>query len=186
MFNNVIGSYLQSIVNNLIYQLLGSQDTEASETTTSNDWLTAFLSALSEQNNATTAPDDISLIVQQVCVKEGVDPNLVNAVIQAESNFNPNAVSSAGAQGLMQLMPATADSLGVVNPFDPVQNIEGGVAYLKNLLNRYGGNVSYALAAYNAGPGAVDQYNGIPPYAETQYYVQKVMGQYKATYDWSV
>lgn len=111
--------------------------------------------------------------------KYGVDPNLALAVAKQESGYNPNALSSAGAIGTMQLMPATAAGLGV-NPNDPAQNIDGGVKYLSQLLNQFNGNVSNALAAYNAGPGAVQKYGGVPPYAETQNYVSSILANYNA------
>jgi hypothetical protein len=107
--------------------------------------------------------------------RHDIRPDLVRAVVQVESAFNPFAVSPKGAQGLMQLMPGTARELGVVNPFDPEQNVRGGVAYLRHLLDRYGNDEQLALAAYNAGPGTVDRYGqAVPPYRETQKYVTKV------------
>lgn len=122
-----------------------------------------------------------SEIIEAAARKYKVDPDLVEAIVSVESGGNPNAESPAGAQGLMQLMPATAASLGVSNAFDPVQNIEGGVRYLSQLLDYYGGDLTKALAGYNAGPGAVDEYNGVPPYKETRSYIQRVLSAYTAS-----
>jgi soluble lytic murein transglycosylase-like protein len=114
----------------------------------------------------------------------GVDQAIVRAIIHAESAYNPNALSRVGAQGLMQLMPATARRFGVSNAFDAAQNIRGGVQYLAWLLKRFNGNLTLAAAGYNAGEGAVDKYKGVPPYSETQRYVQRVgllADRYRAT-----
>jgi soluble lytic murein transglycosylase-like protein len=123
-------------------------------------------------------PRNIESIIREISRKFEIDPALVKAIVMVESNSNPNAVSSRGAQGLMQLMPSTAKRLNVRRPFDPKENIMGGVKYIKGLLASYG-DLRLALAAYNAGPGAVNKYAGIPPYRETINYVKKVIRYYK-------
>ncbi len=156
---------------------------------------TSFASQLASAQSATGAatgaaatpttlgggtPTQYDAQITAAATKYGIDPALLKGLIRQESNFNASAQSGAGAQGLTQLMPGTASSLGV-DPSDPAQAIEGGAKYLKQQLDRFGGDPSKALAAYNAGPGAVAKYGGVPPYAETQNYVQKVLG-YAAEY----
>lgn len=131
--------------------------------------------------NCVGNPAEFEPIINSCALEYGVDKSLVKAVIHAESGYDPNAVSSKGASGLMQLMPKTAESLKVSNSFDPKQNIRGGVRYLKFLLDTFKGDVSLALAAYNAGLSRVAQYGGIPPYVETRNYVDKVL-QYRKSY----
>ncbi len=121
---------------------------------------------------------EILNMIDATANKYGVDSKLVRALVKQESGFNPNAKSHAGAMGLMQLMPATAAGLGVKDPMDPMQNLEGGVKYLKSMLTRFNGNKILALAAYNAGPNAVKKYNGVPPYKETQNYVRSILSMY--------
>jgi soluble lytic murein transglycosylase-like protein len=113
--------------------------------------------------------------LRTAAAREGIDADLVRAVAKVESGGNANAVSHAGAKGLMQLMDGTARSLGVTDSFDPGQNAAGGAKYLRQMLNRFGGDVTKALAAYNAGPGTVEKFGGVPPYSETQGYVRKVL-----------
>jgi hypothetical protein len=121
---------------------------------------------------------DVDAAIEQAASRHNVDPNLVRSVVKVESNFNPNAVSRKGAMGLMQLMPATARSLNVSNPFDPAQNVDAGVRHLKNLLESYGGDLRLSLAAYNAGSGAVARSAGVPRFAETQKYVRRITDLY--------
>jgi soluble lytic murein transglycosylase-like protein len=152
---------------------------------------TSFASAL-QQASAPTATaasaggeaTQFDGLINESAQRNGVDPSLLKGLIRQESNFNPAATSGAGASGLTQLMPATAAGLGVGDTTDPAQAIEGGAKYLRQQLDRFGGDEAKALAAYNAGPGAVQRFGGVPPYAETQAYVQKVLGfaqQYRSS-----
>jgi len=140
--------------------------------------------ANTQQKSLTTekqfASNDIRKMIEFSSSQYGVDPKLVMAVAQVESNFSPDVISPAGAVGVMQLMPDTAKGLGVRNSKDPRDNIDGGVRYLKELLNTFHGDTMKTIAAYNAGPQAVKTYNGTPPYPETRDYVDKVMAQYKS------
>jgi len=120
-------------------------------------------------------------IINDACNRFGVDPSLVHAIVKVESDFNPFAISRKGAMGLMQLMPQTANTMNVRNTFSPDENVEGGVKYLRYLLDRYDGNISLALAAYNAGETAVKKWGTVPPYKETQEYVKKILLIYNGT-----
>ena len=121
---------------------------------------------------------DFDTLIARAARRHGLPPGLVKAVVRAESNFQPHALSNKGAQGLMQLMPETAQDLGVDDPFRAEDNVYGGTRYLRAMYERYG-DWKYALAAYNAGPGAVDRFGGVPPYAETQQYVERVLHYYR-------
>ncbi len=134
----------------------------------------------SPRGRGTTTPGSLRDLIAAAARQEKIPPALLSAVVEVESGFQPRAVSSAGARGLTQLMPGTARSLGVADPFDPWQNLVGGARFLRGLIDRYPGNLSLAVAAYNAGPGAVDAAGGqIPPYAETRKYVRLVLAAYQ-------
>lgn len=137
----------------------------------------ATFSLNSSPKPSSTGREAIDQLIEKASKTFGVKENLIRSVIQHESDFNASAVSHVGAQGLMQLMPNTARGLGVTDAFDPQQNIMAGTKYLKQMLDRYAGNNELALAAYNAGPGNVDKYGGIPPFKETQNYVRKVLSK---------
>lgn len=124
------------------------------------------------------SPKAYDQLIARAAARHGLPPALIKAVVKAESNFQPHALSQKGAQGLMQLMPATAEDLGVDDPFRPEENVHGGTRYLREMYDRFG-DWEQALAAYNAGPGAVDRFGGIPPYAETQQYVERVLHYYR-------
>jgi soluble lytic murein transglycosylase-like protein len=137
-----------------------------------------YLKERPQKTMVSNLTDSYDHVISEASKRHGVSFSLLKALIKAESDFNPRAVSSAGARGLMQLMPENIKTLKIKNPFDPTENIMGGARYLKNLINRFGGKLPLALAAYNAGPGVVEQYQRIPPFKETQDFVQEVMKYY--------
>jgi len=149
-----------------------------------------FAPTVNASSQVETIPDDIPLsgdcdldwIIYHAGERQGVDPRFIHAVIKQESRYNPKAVSGVGAQGLMQMMPATAKRFGLKDPFDPAANVEAGTKYLKFLLKKFNGDVSLALAGYNAGEGSVEKYKGVPPYGETQNYVKKISATYGKSY----
>ena len=159
----------------------GSPSPSAATSTSFDQQLAQATTAQAATSTTTSTPDvgsgsvPYDDLINSAASKYGIDPAVLKGLIKQESGFNPNAGSPAGAQGLTQLMPGTAASLGVTNVHDPAQSIDGGAHYLKMQLDRFGGDYSKALAAYNAGPGAVQRYNGVPPYAETQNYVKNVL-----------
>ena len=139
---------------------------------------TSSKAGVPSSSSSNVSHGDIDKLIDKYATQNNLDPDFVKAVVKQESGFNPNAKSHCGAMGLMQLMPSTAQGLGVKNAFDAEQNIYGGTKYLKGLMDRFDNNKSLALAAYNAGPNAVKKYGGIPPYMETQNYVKSVLSNY--------
>lgn len=193
-FSDVLQEVMKSKTNADL-SLLGIENTNNTTSSNNNLLENKFESLLSEYKKIgempTTVPKVIRAysgdstnphtwdhIIKKASEKFDIDENLIHAVIQTESAYDPQAVSKVGAQGLMQLMPYTAKDLNVTNSFDPYENIMGGTQYLRQMFERYNGNLIKTLAAYNAGPEAVDKANGIPPYRETQDYVPKVLNHY--------
>lgn len=175
--NNSANTYLETLLYegqaNIPTSLYHVLLTNPTTTTTKQE-------VLSEIGSSSLSTNNYEEIISKASAKYGIPQKLIQAVIKQESNFNPNATSTAGATGLMQLMPSTAKFLGVLDSKNPEQNIMGGTKYLRQMLDKFNNNIELALAAYNAGPGNVKKYNGIPPFKETQNYVNKVLNYYKA------
>lgn len=180
-FQNILSEILiEAEMDSLAQPINSSQPLQTldSTSTAANNPLTALTSAAMPPLSLLKNTGNFEQIINQASQLYNVPAKLITAVIQQESSFNPNAVSQSGAEGLMQLMPATARSLGVNDAFDPEQNIMAGTKYLKQMLDKYSGNIDLGLAAYNAGANNVDKYNGIPPFTETENYVKNITSMY--------
>lgn len=182
-----------STIENSINRILGPDETSSAQKSSAAKEFKSILDekiAADKPQNQDAIPvekasfknsrESIEGLIEKYAQKNNLDPDFIKAVVKQESGFNPDATSKCGAMGLMQLMPNTAKGLGVTNAYDPEQNIEGGVKYLKSMLNRFNNDPKLALAAYNAGPGAVQKYGDVPPYRETQNYVKNILASYEA------
>ncbi len=178
--NNITYTNLYSYMNSLLYQIqsaagYGGQTNQINQFSgNQRSGGQSFASTFNEVSQRLGVPESMDSIFEEAAREYGVPLTLLKAVAKAESNFNAGAVSSAGAQGVMQLMPATARSLGVENPFDARSNIMGGAKYIAEKLNQYDGDIELALAAYNAGSGNVAKYGGVPPFSETRNYIKRI------------
>jgi soluble lytic murein transglycosylase-like protein len=173
-----VSSGVQGLLDRFLEQLPANASAGSPAAADSNGIAATAAASVEAEQNFTPVPLSTESIIEKASRRYGVDSGLIKAVIKAESDFNPRAVSSAGAQGLMQLMPSTAKGLGVSNPFDPEQNVMAGTRFLKDMLQRYGGNLDEALAAYNWGPGNVDRHGTETLPRETRAYLGKVKGLY--------
>ena len=185
MFSEMLGQVLQASTGNSptenLSTLLYSGDSPVFIPSNLYSGQISLAEAISSYSSTSTNyGTNYDEIIKRAAERYNVPEKLISSIIKQESNFDPSATSSAGASGLMQLMPGTAKYLGVTNSFDPEQNIMGGAKYISQMLTQFDGNIETALAAYNAGPGAVKKHDGIPPYKETQNYVQKVMNYFQA------
>ena len=193
-FNNIVGENDAFNVSNVrevenkqdFQQILNAKELieEAQNSSLNNDESYINLNGYSgitnnNRSNTLTSKTRINELIDEYSQKYGLDSDFVKAVVKQESGFNEKATSKCGAMGLMQLMPGTAKALNVADPYNARDNIEGGVKYLKGLMDRFDGDMKLALAAYNAGPNVVKKYNGIPPYNETQNYVKNIMSMYQ-------
>ena len=177
---------LSSIENNF-NRILGTDDNVSVPDKSAAKEFKAILDEKMGENKETiekttfkNSREDIENLINKYAQKNNLDPDFIKAVVKQESGFNPDAKSKCGAMGLMQLMPQTAKGLGIIDAFDPEQNIDGGTRYLKSMMNRFNNDPKLALAAYNAGPAAVQKYGDIPPYRETQNYVKNILSSYEA------